>query len=263
MNDPKQILVERDTHVVRVTINRPQRRNALSLAAWQSLAASFDNLAVDPEVRVIVLTGAGDRAFCAGNDISEFSDKRSTPEQVEAYDRVVSHVYDVIRGIRKPLVARVRGFAVGGGFELMQMCDLQVASAGARFAMTPARLGLGYKLADVQLLVDRIGPRAAREMLFTGRLFDAAQAERMGLVTRVVADADLDAAVDALALEIAANAPLSILAIKAAIGEALKPPPDRDRALCDVLAAACNRSEDYLEGQRAFAERRSPDFRGR
>ena len=263
MNDPKQILVERDTHVVRVTINRPEHRNALSLAAWQSLAASFDNLAADPGVRVIVLTGAGDRAFCAGNDISEFADKRSTPEQVEAYDTVVSHAYDVIRGIRKPLVARVRGFAVGGGFELMQMCDLQVASAGARFAMTPARLGLGYKLDDVQLLVDHIGPRAAREMLFTGRLFDAAQAERMGLVTRVVADADLDAAVDALTAEIAANAPLSILAIKVAIGEALKPPSDRDRALCDGLAAACNRSEDYREGQRAFAERRSPDFRGR
>ena len=97
---------------------------------------------------------------------------------------MVSHAYDVIRGIRKPLVARVRGFAVGGGFELMQMCDLQVASAGARFAMTPVRLGLGYKLDDVQLLVDRIGLRAAREMLFTGRLFDAAEAERMGLVTR-------------------------------------------------------------------------------
>ena len=159
MNDPKQILVERDGHVARVTISRPQRRNALSLAAWQSLAASFYNLDADQEVRVIVLTGAGDRAFCAGNDISEFADKRSTPEQVEAYDTVVSHAYDVIRAIRKPLVARVRGFAVGGGFELMQMCDLQVASAGARFAMTPARLGLGYKLDDVQLLVDRIGPR--------------------------------------------------------------------------------------------------------
>ena len=167
MNDPKQILVRRDGHVARVTINRPERRNALSLAAWQSLAASFDNLAADPGVRVVVLTGTGDRAFCAGNDISEFPEKRSTPPQVEAYDAVLTHAYKVIRGIEKPLVARVRGFAVGGGFELMQLCDLQIASAGARFAMTPARLGLGYTLDDVQLLVDRIGPRAAREMLFT------------------------------------------------------------------------------------------------
>ena len=263
MDDPKQILVERDGHVARVTINRPERRNAISFAAWQSLAASFDNLAADPDVRVIVLTGAGDRAFCAGNDISEFAEKRSTPEQVEAYDRVISHAYEVIGGIDKPLVARVRGFAVGGGFELMQLCDLQIASAGARFAMTPARLGLGYKLADVQLLVDRTGPRAAREMLFTGRLFDAAEAERMGFVTRVVPDEDLDAAVDRCAAEIAANAPLSIRAIKVAIGEALKPPTDRDRARCDALAAACNESEDYREGQRAFAERRAPEFRGR
>ena len=263
MDDPKQILVERDGHVARVTINRPNRRNALSFAAWQSLAAAFDNLAADPEVRVVVLTGAGDRAFCAGNDISEFAEKRSTPEQVEAYAQVLSHAYEVISGIEKPLVARVRGFAVGGGFELMQLCDLQIASAGARFAMTPARLGLGYKLADVQLLVDRIGPRAARAMLFTGRLFDAAEAERMGLVTRVVPDEDLDAAVAGCAAEIVANAPLSIRAIKAAIGEALKPPSERDRARCDALAAACNESEDYREGQTAFSERRAPVFRGR
>ncbi|MCE2521345.1 MAG: enoyl-CoA hydratase/isomerase family protein, partial [Alphaproteobacteria bacterium] len=113
MDDPKQILVERDGHVARVTINRPNRRNALSFAAWQSLAAAFDNLAADPEVRVVVLTGAGERAFCAGNDISEFAEKRSTPEQIEAYDAVLSHAYQVIRDFEKPLVARVRGFAVG------------------------------------------------------------------------------------------------------------------------------------------------------
>ena len=263
MDDPKQILVERDGHVARVVVNRPSRRNALSFAAWQSLAAAFDNLVADTEVRVIVLTGAGDRAFCAGNDISEFAEKRSTPEQVEAYDRVISHAYEVIGGIDKPLIARVRGFAVGGGFELMQLCDLQIASAGARFAMTPARLGLGYKLADVQLLVDRVGARAAREMLFTGRLFDAAEAQRMGFVTRVVPDDELDAAVDSCAAEVAVNAPLSIRAIKVAIGEALKSPSERDRARCDGLAAACNESEDYREGQRAFAERRAPVFRGR
>ena len=129
--------------------------------------------------------------------------------------------------------------------------------------MTPARLGLGYTLDDVQLLVDRIGAAAAREMLFTGRMFDAAEAERMGFVNRVVPDAELDRAVDDCAAEIAANAPLSIRAIKAALGEAIKPPADRDRARCDALAAACNRSEDYREGQRAFAERRRPEFRGR
>jgi len=210
MNDPKQILVRRDGHGARVIINRPQRRNALSFAAWHSLAAAFDNIAADSDVRVVILTGAGDRAFCAGNDISEFAEKRSSPEQIEAYDAVLKDTWEIMQRLDKPLVARVRGFAVGGGFELMQACDLQIAGAGARFAMTPARLGVGYSLDDVQLLVDRIGPRAAREMLFTGRLFDAAEAERMGLVTRVVPDEDLDAAVDACAAEIASNAPLSV-----------------------------------------------------
>ena len=249
--------------MARVTINRPERRNAISFAAWQSLATACDRLAADPRVRVVVLTGAGDRAFCAGNDISEFAGKRSTAEQIEAYDAVVSHTYDVIRGIEKPLIARVRGFAVGGSFELVQLCDLQIAGAGARFAMTPARLGLGYRLDDVQLLMDRIGPRAAREMLLMGRWFDATEAQRMGFVTRVVPDEDLDATVDGCVAEIAANAPLSIRAIKVAIGEAVKPPADRDRARCDALATACHRSEDYREGQRAFAERRAPVFRGR
>ena len=263
MEDPKQILVERDGHVARVTINRPNRRNALSFAAWQSLAAAFDNLGADPQVRVVVLTGAGERAFCAGADISEFERMRSTPEQTETYEAALAHACEVIRDFEKPVVARVRGFAVGGGFELMQLCDLQIASDGARFAMTPARLGLGYKLHDVQLLVDRIGPRAAREMLFTARMFDAAEAMRLGFVTRVVPDADLDTAVDACVAEIAANAPLSVRAIKVAIGEAVKVPSDRDHARCDALAAACDASEDYLEGRRAFAERRSPSFRGR
>ena len=263
MSDPKQILIERDGHVARVTINRPERRNAISFAGWQSLAASFESLAANPEVRVVVLTGAGDRAFCAGNDISEFAEKRSTPEQVEVYDAVTTHAFDVIRAVEKPLVARVRGSAVGGGFELMQLCDLRIAGAGARFAMTPARLGLGYTLDDVQSLVDRIGAPAAREMLITGRLFDAAEAERMGFVNRVVPDAELDETVERCAAEIAENAPLAIRAIKVAIGEAVKPPAERDRARCDALAAACNASEDYLEGQRAFAQRRRPDFRGR
>ena len=129
--------------------------------------------------------------------------------------------------------------------------------------MTPARLGLGYTLDDVQSLVDRIGAPAAREMLLTGRLFDAAEAERMGFVNRVVPEAELDEAVERCAAEIAENAPLAIRAIKVAIGEAVKPPSERDRDRCDALAAACNASEDYIEGQRAFAERRRPDFRGR
>ena len=264
MDDPKQILLERDGHVARVTINRPEHRNALSFAAWQSLAAAFDNLAADRDVRVVVLTGAGERAFCAGADISEFAEKRSTAQQVEVYDAAFSRAFQVIRDFDRPLIARVCGSAFGGGFELMQLCDLQIVTARSRFAMTPARLGLGYGLDDVQLLVDRIGPRVAREMLLTARPFDALEAKRLGFVTRVVPDEeDLDTAVDATAAAIAANAPLSVRAIKVAIGEALKPPADRDRDRCKALAAACDRSEDYREGQRAFAERRAPDFRGR
>ena len=264
MDDPKQILVERDRHVARVVINRPKPPQRAFL---RGLAEPCGRLR-QPRRRP---GGAGRRpdrrrragllrrqrhlrvrgeALHPGADRDVRPCGFRTPARSSATSRSPSS---------RACVASPSAAAS----ELMQLCDLQIAGAGARFAMTPARLGLGYRLHDVQLLVDRIGPRAAREMLFTGRLFDADEAERLGFVTRVVPDGDLDAAVDTCAAEIAANAPLSVRAIKVAIGEALKPPANRDHARCDAPAAACDRSEDYREGQRAFAERRSPEFRGR
>lgn len=257
------IRFEHHDSIGRVTIDNPRRRNAMQFAMWERLGEVFDEIAQLSSVRVVILTGAGEHAFCAGNDISQFPEVRDTPAQVERYDRTTLKTYASIKTLNKPTIARIAGVAVGGGFELTQLCDIQLAAASARFAMTPAKLGLGYKLDDVELLVERVGPRAASELLLTGRQFEAAEAARMGLINHSIPTEELDSLVDSYAQEMAANAPLSMHALKIAIAEATKQPPtSRNRALCDELAAKCNQSNDYREGQKAFAERRSPVFTG-
>ncbi len=259
----RKVLAETDGHVGRFTINNPEKRNAMTLAMWQRMGKVFEAWARDPEIRAIVVRGAGDKCFCAGNDISEFKDLRSTPEQIAAYHATTERAYRALRDVPRPTIARIEGFCIGGGLELAQLCDLQIAAESASFAVTPAKLGIGYKLADVLLLTGNLSAKHGKELLFTGRRFSAADALRWGLVNRVVPAAELDAAVDGYAAEIAANAPLSVRAAKGIIHEAVKGAAERDEALCERLVAACDQSADYREGQRAFAEKRKPEFTGR
>ncbi len=258
-----KILSEKDGRVGRFTINRPDKRNAMSLDMWRRMRDVFEAWADDPEIRVIVVRGAGDKCFCAGNDISEFKDLRSTPEQIAAYHATTERAYRALRDVPRPTIARIEGFCMGGGLELAQLCDLQIAAESASFAVTPAKLGIGYQLADVLLLTGNLNAKHAKELLFTGRRFSAADALRWGLVNRVVPAAELDAAVDDYAAEIAANAPLSVSAAKGIIHEAVKDAAERDQPLCERLVEACDQSADYREGQRAFAEKRKPEFTGR
>ncbi len=256
------LLAETDGHIARFTINRPEKRNAMTLAMWQRMGDVFEVWAEDPDIRVIVVRGAGDKCFCAGNDISEFAKLRSTPEQIAHYNTVTHRAYKALRNIPKPTIARLEGSCMGGGLEVAQLCDIQIAADTATFGVPPAKLGLGYKLDDTLLLVDNAGAKAAKEMLLTGRKFPADDALRWGLVNRVVAASALDATVEAYAQEIAANAPLSVKTGKLMVNEAAKDAGARDIALCQLLVEACNTSEDYIEGQRAFAEKRTPNFKG-
>jgi enoyl-CoA hydratase len=262
-SDTDKLVAQKEGAIGRLMFNNAERRNAISLAMWQALPAVLEDFASDEAIRVVIVCGAGGKAFSAGNDISEFKQLRSTKAGVVAYDAATRRAYKVLSAIEKPTIAMIEGYCVGGGVEVALLCDVQIAADNAHFAVTPARLGLGYKYDDVRLLVDSIGARYAKEILFTGRLFTAAEALHMQLVNRVVPAGELAVVVEDYALAIADNAPLSIKAAKKIIAEAVKTPAAADLDLCQQLVDACHASADYHEGQHAFAEKRKPKFSGR
>jgi enoyl-CoA hydratase len=258
-----ELLVEIQEGVGRVTFNNPSKHNALSLAMRQALPGTVAALESDPAVRVVVLTGAGTKAFMSGADISEFGAQRTTPDARAEYDRSSAAVAGAWHALGKPIIAMIRGYCLGGGLLAALQADIRIASPDARFAVPAARLGLGYGFGGVQALTEVVGPAAAAEILFSARRFSADEALSIGLVNRVVAADQLEQVVMSLARTIAANAPLTVAACKAALRELRHPPERRDLSKVAEMVEACFRSEDYLEGQAAFADKREPRFRGR
>ena len=241
--------------------NNPERHNAVSMEMWQAAEAILAGYAADPAVRVLVVTGAGGRAFVSGADISKFESERSSKEAVDAYQAQTAKVYEGLDGFPRPTIAMIRGHCIGGGAALSVCCDLRICSDNSSFGIPAAKLGLGYPLPGIRRLVHLVGPSFAKEMFFTGKRFTAADAAVMGLVNRVVPGAALDETVRDYADTIAGNAPLTVGSVKSIVAEALKAQPDE--ALCDRLVRQCFDSEDYVEGRRAFLEKRRPDFKGR
>jgi enoyl-CoA hydratase/carnithine racemase len=246
-----------------LVLNNPARHNALSLVMYGAIERVIGAFAADPQVRVIVVTGAGEQAFVSGADISEFAEKRATPAQIVDYDALSERASVALEAVAKPTIAMIRGYCIGGGLDLALRTDLRIASQDSRFGVPAVRLGLGYGFSDVKRLVDIVGSAFAKEILYTGRQFNADEAHAMGLVHRVLPVAALADAVAKLAETLARNAPLTIRAVKRSIAEAVKDPEARDVAAATALVEACFDSADYVEGRRAFMEKRPPDFRGR
>ncbi|HXX48517.1 MAG TPA: enoyl-CoA hydratase [Myxococcota bacterium] len=257
-----KLLVDVDGGVARVTFNQPEKRNALSVEMRAALPRVLSALQQNADVRVVVLTGAGTEAFVSGADISEFGAQRTAPEARRDYDRGAAEAGRAWLALEKPVVAMIRGYCMGGGLLTALQADIRIASDDAQFGVPAARLGLGYGMGGVEALLEVVGAAWTAEILFSARRLDARLAERIGLVNRVVPAERLEAEVAELARAICDNAPLTVAACKAAIREARREPARRDAARVAALVEACFRSEDYREGQRAFAEKRRPRFTG-
>lgn len=257
------ITVQDQGDLVTLSLDNPARNNAISVGMWQRLLAHADELAVRDGLRVVIVRGAGQRAFSAGADISEFDKRRDDAEAIRGYDRLVESACRRVETLPVPTVAMIHGYCIGAGLSLAGACDMRLCDRDASFALPAARLGLGYDFSGIERLVRLVGDAMAREILFTGSRLPAARAQAMGLVHEVCEPGELAGRVEALAGRIRANAPLTLRAFKACLGEIRRPPGERDVARCEALIDACNASDDYSEGRKAFAERREPVFKGR
>jgi enoyl-CoA hydratase/carnithine racemase len=257
-----KMLSRKDGHVGYVIFNNPERHNAVSLEMWARTTEILDEFARDDEVRVVVITGAGGKSFVSGADISRFESERSSLEATKHYNATVAKANETIYEFAKPTIAMIRGYCIGGGLGLAVCCDLRICSDNSRFGIPAAKLGLGYSYPGVKRLVDLVGPSFAKEIFFTARQFDAEEARTMGLVNRVVPQADLEAYVKDYADTIAGNAPLTVKTAKFIGNEAVRDESKRNLARCAELVEQCFKSNDYIEGRRAFMEKRKPVFTG-
>ena len=258
-----KIIAEAGGGIGWLRINQPERRNAISLEMWQGLADATAAFEADDAVRVVVLHGVGGRSFAAGADISEFEQQRANAEQMQRYGEIAARGQNGLASLSKPLIAMVQGYCIGGGMGIALQADVRFAAEGSRFGIPAARLGLGYEYPGLAALARLVGPSVAKDILFSARQIEAAEALRIGLVNFVVTPNELEGRVRDYAAGIAANAPLTIKAAKAAMRVFERYSQRDDAQAVEALVNACFNSEDYREGRQAFMDKRTPQFKGR
>jgi enoyl-CoA hydratase/carnithine racemase len=258
-----RMIARREDGIGWMIFNQPDKLNAVSYDMWVAVPKIIADYEADPDVRVIVLAGAGDKAFISGADISEFEQKRGTADAIKVYNEAGDQANAALIKASKPTIAMIRGYCIGGGLGIAMTTDLRICGDTSTFAVPAAKLGLGYAYSGIKRLVDVVGPSFAKEIFYTARQFTAEEARVMGLVNRIVPVAELEAYVRKYAATIAANAPLTIKAAKMAINAATMDPDQRDLARLRAAVDGCFASADYKEGRTAFMEKRKPAFTGR
>ena len=261
--EEQKIYGRRDGAVGHLVFNNPAKLNAVSLDMWDALTGILKDYEKDPEIRCVVVSGAGGKAFVSGADISKFESERANADAQVRYDAISRQGYEALYDFAKPTIAKITGYCIGGGMNLAACCDMRYCNEGARFGVPAAKLGLGYGFQRIERLSRIVGLPRAMEFLFTAKQYSANEAYDMGLVNGVASDAELDAMVGAITSAIAQNAPLTIALAKAAAREIAKPESKQDHKRLEKMTQACFDSDDYKEGRRAFMEKRKPAFKGR
>src|SRR3954470_2194004 len=246
-----------------ITFNNPEKRNAMSLDMWEGLGHALVELRDDPDVRVVIMVGTGDKAFVSGADISQFEKTRHNAEASEEYSRRSAAQRALLADYPKPTIACIRGFCLGGGMQVAMLADIRFAAENSQFGIPAAKLGIAYGYDGLRNLVSLVGPSWARLIMYTGMRIGASEAQRIGLVDRVLPDAELWGATREIARNISGNAPLAIKAAKITIAQVLKDPDQRDMDAIKAIGTACMDSEDFREGRRAFMDKRKPVFTGK
>ncbi len=259
----EQVQAWLDGTTLHIRFNNPVRHNALSVDMWAAVPPLLRQARDDDRVRLVVFSGAGEKAFVSGADISQFEDMRAAREAVSRYEAMAEETLTGIHDFPKPTLACIRGWCIGGGVNVAIACDIRIAATDSVFSIPAARLGLGYRYSAMKNLVDLIGPGAAKDLFFTARRIDAAEAKSLGLVSRTCPPVELEALLAEYTKSLADNAPLTVAAGKAITREILKGSPEQDLALCASLIRGCFESADYAEGRTAFMQKRKPVFTGR
>jgi enoyl-CoA hydratase len=246
-----------------ITFNNPAKRNAMSLDMWEGLGSALIELRDNDDVRVVIMVGAGNKAFVSGADISQFEKVRHNAAASEEYSKKSEAQRALLANYPKPIIACIRGFCLGGGMQVAMAADIRIASDNSQFGIPAAKLGIAYGYDGLRHLVSLVGPSWARLIMYTGMKIDSAEALRIGLVDRVSPDAELWDATMEIARTISGNAPLAIKAAKITIAQVVKDPDKRDMAAIKQVGTDCMDSADFREGRQAFMEKRKPKFTGR